>query len=35
LSELAGGGLLAVVTYVVVVGVSLATLLWRYRWTEA
>ena len=35
LSELAGGGLLAVFAYAIVVGVSLATLLWRYRWTEA
>ena len=35
LAELAGGEALAVVAYVLVVGVSLATLLWRYRWSEA
>jgi ABC-2 type transport system permease protein len=35
LSELAGGGLLAIVAYLAVVGVSLAVLLWRYRWTDA
>ena len=35
LSEMSGGGVLAVAAYVAVVGVSLATLLWRYRWSEA
>jgi ABC-2 type transport system permease protein len=35
LSQLDGGAALAVVAYLVVVGVSLATLLWRYRWSEA
>jgi len=35
LAELAGGEGMAVVAYVAVVGVSLATLLWRYRWSEA
>jgi len=35
LAELAGGEVMAVVAYVAVVGVSLATLLWRYRWSEA
>ncbi len=29
-----GGALLAVVVFVVVVGASLGTLLWRYRWVE-
>ncbi len=35
LSGVAGGGALAVGVYLVVVGASLATLLWRYRWVEA
>lgn len=35
LAQYDGGEALAVVVYVVVVGVSLATLLWRYRWAEA
>ncbi len=30
-----GGEVLAVVVYLLVVGVSIATLLWRYRWAEA
>lgn len=34
LAGVAGGGALAVAVYVVVVGASLATLLWRYRWVE-
>ena len=34
LSLLDGGGALAVVAYLVVVGTSLAVLLWRYRWAE-
>jgi ABC-2 type transport system permease protein len=34
LSGVAGGGALAVGVYLTVVGVSLATLLWRYRWVE-
>jgi ABC-2 type transport system permease protein len=35
LSQLDGGGLLALAAYLLVLGVSVATLLWRYRWTEA
>jgi len=35
LSELAGGGLLALTAYLAVVVVSITVLLWRYRWTEA
>ena len=35
LSRSGHGEVLAVVAYVTVVGVSLATLLWRYRWSEA
>ncbi|MFP5319748.1 MAG: hypothetical protein ACLGI2_15815 [Acidimicrobiia bacterium] len=35
LAQFDGGAALAVVAYVVVVGVSLATLLWRYRYSEA
>jgi ABC-2 type transport system permease protein len=34
LSGVAGGGAYAMAVYVVVVGASLATLLWRYRWVE-
>jgi hypothetical protein len=35
LAELARGELLGAAVYVAVVGVSIATLLWRYRWAEA
>ncbi len=35
LAQLDGGELLALAAYLLVVGVSIATLLWRYRWTEA
>jgi ABC-2 type transport system permease protein len=34
LAGVAGGGALAVGIYLLVVGASLATLLWRYRWVE-
>src|SRR5690606_18460209 len=34
LAGVAGGGMLAVAVYVAVVGLSLTTLLWRYRWVE-
>jgi ABC-2 type transport system permease protein len=34
LGGVANGGLLAVATYVAVVGSALAVLLWRYRWVE-
>ena len=34
LAGVTGGGALAVAVYVAVVGTSLATLLWRYRWVE-
>lgn len=34
LAGVAGGGALAVAVYVAVVGTSLGTLLWRYRWVE-
>jgi ABC-2 type transport system permease protein len=35
LSTLAGGETLAVLAYLAVVGLSVGTLLWRYRWVEA
>ncbi len=35
LGHLDGGGLLALAVYTLIVGVSIVTLLWRYRWTEA
>lgn len=35
LADLDGGGLLAVAAYAGIVVVSVATLLWRYRWSEA
>jgi ABC-2 type transport system permease protein len=34
LAGVAGGGALAVAVYLLVVGASLGTLLWRYRWVE-
>lgn len=34
LAGVSGGGALAIAVYVAVVGTSLATLLWRYRWVE-
>jgi ABC-2 type transport system permease protein len=35
LAGVAGGGALALVTYLVVLGLSLGVLFWRYRWAEA
>ena len=34
LSQMGAGGLLAVVVYIAVVAICVATLLWRYRWAE-